>query len=408
MILRALMLQWMATIYVGVVSLALSVFIARQIGPATFGEYSVAMTIGSLLVIFIDGGMKNLIMRERTFVTPHLTELSRRLPAIALGNALMVTLVASLLAITLFREHVALALATVGCFFGVALAQYVSAMLRGDGRLGLDARWQMAHRTLSAVCVVSVMVLGFYAPWQILAAWAFGMIAANLIWSRGLRCRPSFAFQPELYRVILPLLWIDLATVIYFRSDILVLQWFGVPDALIGQYAAVYRLIEGAIFLANPVAMLMFRNFRQADEGGRALGRRIVRSVTLAAMFGVIATVTVALFAEPIITLAYGSGYREATSLLAILAWTLIFVLPNAILTQAMLALNLERSYAWAASIAAICNVTLNIVFIARYGPQAAAWVSVMTEALLLGVLVFVLARCRSITSTGKHVSHWR
>ena len=73
-----------------------------------------------------------------------------------------------------------------------------------------------------------------------------------------------------------------------------------------------------------------------------------------------------------------------------------------------MLALNLERSYAWAASIAAICNVTLNIVFIARYGPQAAAWVSVMTEALLLGVLVFMLARCRSIASTGKHVSHWR
>ena len=408
MIPRALTLQWIATIYVGVVSLALSIFIARQIGPSTFGEYSVAMTIGSLLVIFVDGGMKNLIMRERTLATPHLLELSGRLPAIALGNALMITLVASLLAVTLFREHVALALATVGCFFGVALAQYVSAMLRGDGRLGLDARWQMTHRTLSAVCVVSVMVLGFYAPWQILAAWAFGMIAANLMWSRGLRCHPSFVFQPELYRVILPLLWIDLATVIYFRSDILVLQWLGVPDALIGQYAVVYRLIEGAIFLANPVAMMMFRNFRQTDQDGRVLSRRIVRSVALAAMFGVIATVTVAALAEPIITLAYGSGYREATSLLAILAWTLIFVLPNAILTQAMLALNLEGFYAEAATIAAICNVTLNIVFIARYGPQAAAWVSVITEALLLGVMVFMLARCRPSASTSKHVSHWR
>lgn len=250
MILRALTLQWTAVLYVGLVSLALSVFIARQLGPTTFGEYSLAMTIGSLLVIFIDGGMKNLLMRERILATSHLLHLSERLLAIALGNALVISLVAILLAVILFREHMALALATVGCFFGVVLAQYISSMLCGDGRLDLDARWKMSHRTLSAVCVVSVMILGFYSPWQILAAWAFGIITASLIWSRDLRCSPSFMFHPELYRIVLPLLWIDLMTVIYFKSDILVMQWLGVTDALIGQYAAACRLIEGVIFFS--------------------------------------------------------------------------------------------------------------------------------------------------------------
>lgn len=393
MILKALAAQWGATIYVGVVSFALSVFIARQTGPANFGEYSVALSVGAVLAIFIDGGMRNLLMRERTRPSSHLAHLSGQLPAIALGHALIVALASSLLAITLFTDKMALALATVWCFFGIVVAQYISAMLRGEGRLALDAGWQMGQRSFSAACIVLAIVLGFHSPWHILAAWALGALTANLLFPFGLKCRPSFTFRPRLYKVVYPLLWIDLATAVYFRSDMMMLQWLGVPQEQIGQYAAGYRLIEAVILLANPVGILLFRHIRILNEDRRALGQHIPRATALAAILGVAGAAFIAGFAEPIVALTYGSNYTETAGLLAILAWSLAFVLPNAILTQAALALNLERPYVFAASIAAVSNVALNFVFITHYGPQAAAWVTIATEAVLFAILAFALTR---------------
>jgi O-antigen/teichoic acid export membrane protein len=332
-------------------------------------------------------------MRERTRPSPHLTHLLDQLPSIALGHALIVTLAFSLIAITLFTEKMALALAIVWCFFGIVLTQYISAILRGEGRFTLDAGWQMGHRTVSAVFIVLAIILGFHSPWHILAAWALGAITANLLFPFGLKCRPSFTFRPGLYKVVLPLLWIDLATAIYFRSDMMMLQWLGVPQEQIGQYAAGYRLIEAVILLANPVGILLFRHIRLLNEDRRALGQHIPRSTALAAILGVAGAAIIAGFAEPIVALTYGSNYTETASLLAILAWSLAFVLPNAFLTQAALALNLERPYVWAASIAAVCNVALNFVFIVRYGAQAAAWVTIVTEAVLFAILAFVMHR---------------
>lgn len=66
---------------------------------------------------------------------------------------------------------------------------------------------------------------------------------------------------------------------------------------------------------------------------------------------------------------------------------------PRTITATIHTALDLERSYALAASIAAVCNVALNFIFITHYGPLAAAWMTIVTEAVLLAILVFALAR---------------
>lgn len=393
MIARLLIAQWAAMLYVGAVSFAVSVFIARQIGPSAFGEYSVALSIGALLLIFLDGGMRSLLLRERVRVSPHLAHLFEQIPAIAFGHAMTVALVANLLVVTLFPNSLALGLATVWCFFGVALTQYISAILRGHGRLVLDAGWQVWHRTFSVMCIVPVIFMGFHSPWHILAAWALGTTTTSLIFSNSLKCRPRLLFQPELYKAVLPLLWIDLATAVYFRSDVMMLQWLGVPSDQIGQYAAAYRLIEAAIFLANPVAILLFRHMRKMNEDRHALGQYITRATVLAAILGITGATIIAAFADPVITLTYGSKYSEAAGLLAILAWMVVFVLPNAVLTQAAIALDLEWVYVLAASMAAICNVAMNFVFIAHYGPQAAAWATIVTEVVLMAILAFSLAR---------------
>ena len=392
MIIRQLIAQWSATFYVGLASFAVSVFIARTVGPENFGEYTVAVAAGGILAVFIDGGMRSLLMREHARNSQNLKYLSGRLPRIAFIHALSVTAVAGLFAYVLLSDKLALALATIACFFSVTLVQFISSILRGEGRLLADAGWQIGQRTLSAIFIISIILLGFDSSWHILVAWTAGSIICVLVFPYGLNGRPSIEYQMSLYRITLPLLWISLATAIYFRSDMIMLQWLGVPEAKIGQYAAAFRLIEAVILLANPLAIILFRRMRKRHDDLKTLGQDIPRAALLGVFIGVVCAVTIYFLADPVVSMTYGSKYPDSSNVLTVLSLALVFVLPNAVFTQAALALELDRPYAWAASVAAIVNIGLNFIFIEHYGLLAAAWSTIAAEVILMVVLIFALS----------------
>lgn len=388
---RNLLAQWAATVYVGFVSFAVSAFIARTTGPNTFGEYSVALAAGAVLGVFIDGGMRNLLLREHVRSSPHLIHLSGSLLWIARKHSLNVALLACMLAYSFLSERLALSFATICCILGVTLVQLNAAILRGEGRLLTDAGLQIGQRSLSAICIVLGILLGFDAAWHILAVWAVASFFCVLVFPYGMYVRPLFKYHFVIYRTTIPLLWIELATVIYFRSDMIMLKWMGVPDDSIGQYAASYRLVEAVILLANPVAILLFMHMRKMHYDQTILARNILRAVLLGAIIGVVVMLVIRHLSGVLLILTYGNEYPGASALLSVLSTALVFVLPNAVLTQAALALELDRSYAWAASASAIANVALNYVFISQYGPIAAAWSTIAAEIILMLILLIVL-----------------
>ena len=97
--------QWLSIAYVGLVSLALSVLLARELGPIGFAEYSIALAVGSMLALFLDGGMRNILLREGTRNGKKLEHLPKQLPAIALGHAIAMAVLLSLLVLGIFSNH---------------------------------------------------------------------------------------------------------------------------------------------------------------------------------------------------------------------------------------------------------------------------------------------------------------
>lgn len=393
MSLRFLSAQWAATAYVGVVSLGLNFLVARLLGPALFGDYGVAFAAGAMLGIFLDGGFKTLLVRERTLASGKLADLVPRLHGVAMGHALLVGAILGVVALLLGPERRGLAIATVASFLGLALTQFVSGALRGEGRFASDAAWQAGVRTFTAAAILGGLALGVETPTGILLASAIGSVGVILLFPHGQTRRPRLEWHPEAYRAAVFLLWIDLATVVYFRADMLLLNSMGVATGEIGQYAAAYRFIEALILLAMPVALLVFRRLRLAWQDSQNVRRRIWRALLMASLVGLAFTGALIFMAEWAVSLAYGAAYHEAASLLVVLAYSLLFILPNSILTQAAIALNLERGYAVIATLAALLNVGLNGWLIPRYGVHAAAWVTVATEGwlfvALMGYLVF-------------------
>jgi O-antigen/teichoic acid export membrane protein len=388
-----LLAQWAATAYVGFVSLGLSFLLARQLGPAAFGDYGVALAAGALLGIALDGGFKTLLLRERTLATGVLAKLVPRLHAVAIGHALTLGVIVGVLALVLVPERRVLVIATAACFLGVALSQFISGALRGEGRFVADAGWQAGTRTVSAVAILIALAVGVNSPSGVLLAWAAGSLAAVLFWPHGQARRPRLEWHPEAYRAAAFLLWVDLATLVYFRADMLLLDAMGTPATEIGHYAAGYRIIEALILLATPASLLVFRALRLEWQATLRLRARLVWALAIAVIAGVLAAGVLMALSEELIGVAFGSSYRESARLLDVLAWALFFILPNAVLTQAAIALNRERAYAVMATTAAIFNVGLNTWLIPRHGALGASWATVATEAWLFALLAFGMVR---------------
>ena len=90
-----------------------------------------------------------------------------------------------------------------------------------------------------------------------------------------------------------------------------------------------------------------------------------------------------------VISAVYGPGYALAGKLFPVFMASTVFMLPNFILTQTMVALNLEKFYACVAFATAVFNIGLNMVVIPEYSAFGAAWATVATEFLLTCLSVF-------------------
>lgn len=385
MLRRLLGAQWLAIAFVGGLSFVLSVFIARRFGPEVFGVYAQAVSLGALLGIVIDGGFGKLLLRETTLTSPALADYGADLQCFAMGHACMAMVLLALLAVANpLSLHWPTLLATVGAFGGAVLGNFSMAILRGQGRLMRDALWQMGSRVLTAACMAMALWWGAIAPWEVLAAQCLGTIFFLLLLMRGGWVRPLFWVPKQIYAVVVPLIWLDLATVIYFRSDMLLFKLIGVPKADVGAYGVAYRLIEAFLLLATPVSLLLFRRFRlSADTLDHKKMVKILRLALLAGVVGLLIFLLALPAADIFFRLIFGEGFALAGNLFKVLCLMLVFALANGVLGQGVFALGLDHQYVWTATVAAVFSVAGNLLLMPAYGVWAAVWMTVATEVVL-------------------------
>ena len=387
---RLLGYQWIAIGAQGLISLALGVLVARSFGPEMFGIYSVALSVGVFLAILIDGGFGTLLQRESVRATIDSGFDGAKLHGYAIGQALLVIggLLAFVLLVPLpFHRPT---LVAVICAFGIAvIGQFFLAILRGQGRLARDALWQLVSRGLTAVSVLAVLWWGANQPWEVLAAQCFGSVVFVLYLMRLHRVKPILPVPLNVYRAMLPLVWLSLVSVIYSRGDMVLLKVLDVPRADIGYYGVAYRMMELVLLLAAPVGLILFRRFRLEDSKEAFSLLQILKPAGVAGSIGLAILVMCIFFGQFVIVVAFGESFSPAAALLVVLAVSLVFALANGVLFQAALAFGMERWCAVGATLAALVNVSANLFWVPRYGVVAAAWITVVTE-IVVGLFILI------------------
>jgi O-antigen/teichoic acid export membrane protein len=191
-------------------------------------------------------------------------------------------------------------------------------------------------------------------------------------------------------REALPIGIATLLGTIYFRSDVVLLQWLR-GDAATGAYGAAYRLFEGAFFLPALVLAALFPALAESVVGPRAeVGRLVHRALRWMALLGLAAAAFLAFAVAPLMHLLYGEDYAESALLLQLLAPALCFIFPNYVLMHFLVAAGRQKTNAWLAALGVPVCIALNLVLIPTLAARGAATATVATEVVLFAAALLV------------------
>lgn len=379
---RALSSQWLATVYVAGVSMLMTFLLGRLFGPEAFGRYSYIITLASIFAILQDGGFRTFIYRELTAPSFQLTQ--EKLFAVAHGHVIAVT-VAGVFVLSVYPWQDRWSLMIAVLSFGLATTtNFVSSYLKGEGKFDREAWWRVLTRSVTAAGILFfIFMFSLKVEW-VLIGWIVGFIIV-LAWQSeySLKRAPAFEWNRQIYTSIAALVAIDVATLIYFKIDLVMLRHMTDKLDQVGYYAAASRMLEGMILVLMPFGTVFFRDLRlRAAEPGKLVlwtGKLLLlagAAVVLIAPVGWF-------FGKELLVFCFGPSYAQGQEIIQWLFMALVFMIPNLFLTQSALAINQENYYAIGTCGAALLNIGLNLYLIPLYGAMGAVIGTITTEGFL-------------------------
>jgi O-antigen/teichoic acid export membrane protein len=370
---------------------------ARYLGPARFGELSLALAYAAFLTFFIDFGLSAQLSRS---VAQRAGGYEDALAATTFVRAALwlcatpcLWVIAVVLGYTPELQQTILILAVSVLLIGVI--NTIGAYLQGQQEFGLQSIAGVAQRFIVTGVGVLMLVLGADLT-RVAAAFVIGAAVNLAVLFAQLRGRAWVhpRFEPgaalRILRGAIPLGAWFIAAAFYGNFGVLALERLA-PAENVGWYAAAFRLFGVAAMVPAIVAgMVVYPVLSRLSLGSRHELRAVIeKTLTFLTLSGVAVALVFALCAEQIVALLYrADAYAEAASALRILALGLPCLFVNALFIFSLFALHQERRLLVVACAAAIVNPFANLIAITLFAQDGAAAIMSLTELALLAWLM--------------------
>lgn len=377
------------------ISFALSLWLARQLGPTGFGQLSYAVTFCSIIGIFTTLGLNRILVRD---LVTHADDPGhcRKLISTSLAMRLAAAGVAFTLCLMLAwrsggREALLISWIAAGFFFN--FSEYLS--------LYFQAREAIRPATLArltpllfttglriALLLSDADVL-LFAMMLLLEQMAGALMLLMAYRRHGV----GFSAQQvdwQLARQLLHESWPEIIAgfsgLLFMRIDQVMLQHM-IGAAAVGTYALASRLSELWYFMPSAIVAATFPRIieKRADKASYLASLETL--MTTLAGLSYLAVLAVYLLGAPVMHWLYGDAYHESAQILLILIWCGLFASLGLasgswIMAEKKVALNLYRNLA-----GALINIPLNLVLIPTYGALGAAYATLI--AMMTAYLAF-------------------
>jgi O-antigen/teichoic acid export membrane protein len=381
------------------------VVIARYLGVEGFGHYSFVMAVASVFQLVADMGVRNVVIRDLA-VDPQ--SVGRRLAVartllVALSMASMAGIVGLSFVVTsdpVLRQSFWLAGAAVMMTF---YALGYSAVLRAFERMDADILGFVLHKVLLLVLVLALArtalgLRGVFAMNLLANAALYVYYRALVSREHGVtRLSRDLRAAWALLADSAPLGVAEVLRRLTWQVDRLVLTALATPAA-VGLFSTAYKFPEAFKPLAQNLTLPLFPSFsRLAASSAEAAVEAAHRALRLLYALGAPVAVVLAVLADRVVALLFGSAYREAGTALAILAPMALLLLPTSLFAYLFTALGRQRWYTACAAAALVVNLGLDLLLIPRLGFEGAAVASTASEA---GLFVAGLVALRGYGGT--------
>jgi O-antigen/teichoic acid export membrane protein len=372
-----------------------TVIIARALGVASFGQLSSALAAYWLAASVSDFGFSLVLGRD---LAAHPDGRGRMLRAsfqvgvlwsLVPAAALVVLAVAS--GVTTTRGLVLLVLAPATAFGGLTGARQVFLALYRTRRL---AAIDLTVNALQLVAIVLIAAFGGGAVGVAIALSACAIandsltaIAALPLVDSG---RAGRIDRVVLLRRALPLGLVSVMSSAYFTVDLILLGWL-VSGLQLGPYAAAVKVLSLLVVVPGMLMSAALPAVASSVPDPVALRALAMRLLHWLAAVGLPACVGAAIFAGPLVRMAFGSGYGAAVPLVRILSAAAAITLLTNLLGTLLIARSIVRPMIIQNAAAIVFNVAGNVVLAPRYGVIASAWLTVATELIVCGGALYLL-----------------
>ena len=372
------------------VAIAVSAVLARSLGAPDFGAIYLANTALSVVFLFVDFGtgsqMAAMVARDPAS-TPGVLGAGLALRAVLGAVALL--LIDPLTRVFGYSETVRMVfmLTAVRCLLN-SMSSCMASIVRGLELIPAHARLTVITTVAEAAILVPTMLLGgglHAAMLALVASAVLGMVVWGALLLRIGAAKIGFAAAQlrELLHGGTGFLVFDLALRLQPYIDANFLEKLSTPTE-VGWYAAAQRMTGSLLLPVSTLNFAIYPAMARLWRTDRPAFVRLTRSALRAAMlFGIMAAVGAACFAEPVISAVYGrTGFSGAARDLQILSVYVGLVFVTMLLGCAIMAA--ERQLAWAA-VQALC-IPLSLVL----DPILIRWFAAHAGSGGLGVCVSV------------------
>jgi O-antigen/teichoic acid export membrane protein len=361
--------------------------IARAMGPEKFGTYALIFAMVEFLAVASGAGYADYLTREAAKDERAGWGLALQLMLLRVAIAIPVAAI-EIGILSLMRYPHAVLAGTAWMAVTIiprSLSEAVQGVLRGIHRYGsfLAIELVLGGGLVAGAVVLFLRHGGLsMAIWTEVFAAAAAGVAGLAFLLKFKTSEPIWLSRSDLVRRGSVFNVYSFVATLYDRFDVVLLSRLA-GDYALGIYAVAYRalLITQIVPYSVLYSLLPTLSRNWASKRERARLEKAMGLLLSAAFVVVLATMV---FAGPAVLLLLGPRYAESAVALKILIWAAILRYANYGLNISLLAAGRERVFMKTFLVCLAVNFVGNLIFIPMYSWRAAAFLTIVTELVLL------------------------
>ena len=377
--------------------LVYSMYTARYLGPERYGTIAFALAFTSIFGVVTDLGINTLTIRE--------VARNKNSATTFLGNLLLIKSI--LVIITVAFIVVAVNLTghdwiEIDVTYLISISIILSAFNGAFNSL-FQAFERIEYVSIGSVLSNISMLLGAgYAISQGFGVIGFACIyifssilglAYTLFVANRLHLTHALQIDREMIwpmmKEALPFGITALSGMIYTYADSIMLSSLK-GNEVVGWYNAPYRLMLMMLFIPNVINVVIFpvmsRYFTSSPSFLKLIYTKYLKFMLILSLpLGMGTT----LIADKIILFVFGVGFENSIVALKIIIWTIVLTFIGAAFARLLESVNQQRIITKISMVCMVVNVLLNILLIPKFSYIGSSFVTVVTEFLLVGSIIF-------------------